>query len=789
VSLLEEMVLAEDVEIFPVADVPDATRATIPHAAGDFAISRPRARTVSRVIGKDARELLREFQQPTRIVDAILRYATARGIDPDATLDGAYPMLARLYGAQLLVSTAQRDADRASPRLAEGMEAFGVVLGRRVHAMDDTDVFCATDAAGLFVAVKVFRAGLDAAEREATAMRTAGPRAPEVRAVDAWQGSGIVVSEWVLGEDAGTAAAALRGQREIRSETALLELCCDVAGALAEVHDAGVVHGDVHPHNVLIEAGGRARLIDFGLARVAGAAEEIVGRGGVAFYFEPELASAIQKGESIPATAAGEQYALGALLYSMWTGAAYVDWSLERTTMLRQIQESLPVPFARRHVPEWPALEAIFHRALAKAPAARFASCAALASELRALLPLARVRDEAAVRIVKPSRDLVRALLERAGVGGPLFRDGPVSAPYASLNYGAAGITYALYKIAIARDDADLLATADVWARKTELLAREDGAFHAAAAEIDEESAAAPSLFHAPPGVHAVRALVALACGERSRAAPALADFLTASRVPCAKLDLTTGKASLLLGCAELLDAVDGCSAYDPADLVARGDALRDELAHIVTAASFATNEDVPFLGIAHGWAGLLFALLRWSQARACSGEPYRAKLDELAALREPHGAGIRWPIHNATGLHPAYMDGWCNGAAGHALLWALAHERLGVAEYAVHAERSATSAWSTTAKHGTICCGLAGIGYACAAAHRVTGDPAWLARARLAARRACEDRSEPRYVDSLYKGALGATLLQLELDAGCPATPFLERSSLALQSTNTLVV
>ena len=65
---------------------------------------------------------------------------------------------------------------------------------------------------------------------------------------------------------------------------------------------------------------------------------------------------------------------------------------------------------------------------------------------------------------------------------------------------------------------------------------------------------------------------------------------------------------------------------------------------------------------------------------------------------------------------------------------------------------------------------------YACSAAHRVTGDPVWLSRARLAARRACADRSEWFFRDSLYKGAVGAVLLNEELDAGRPATPFIER-------------
>jgi hypothetical protein len=93
-----------------------------------------------------------------------------------------------------------------------------------------------------------------------------------------------------------------------------------------------------------------------------------------------------------------------------------------------------------------------------------------------------------------------------------------------------------------------------------------------------------------------------------------------------------------------------------------------------------------------------------------------------------------------------------------------------------VYAERSAAAAWSSDTTLGTVCCGLAGIGYACAAAHRVTGDAAWLERAVFAARRACEDRSPWFYRDSLYKGAVGAVLLREELETSRAATPFVER-------------
>ena len=54
-------------------------------------------------------------------------------------------------------------------------------------------------------------------------------------------------------------------------------------------------------------------------------------------------------------------------------------------------------------------------------------------------------------------------MLERVGFDGPLVLGGLPQAPTSSLNYGAAGIAYALYRLASVRDDPVLLALADLW--------------------------------------------------------------------------------------------------------------------------------------------------------------------------------------------------------------------------------------------------------------------------------------------------------------------------------------
>ncbi|MCW2808585.1 MAG: pknA [Marmoricola sp.] len=152
-------------------------------------------------------------------------------------------------------------------------------------------------------------------------------------------------------------------------------LALQVAEALAAAHEAGVVHRDVKPANLLVTPDGRVKITDFGIARATGSVAftqtgQIV---GTPQYLSPEQA----RGES--ATEASDVYALGVVLFECLSGRRPFVGDTPIATALAQIHQ--PVPSLPDHVP--PALAEVVGHALAKDPAERYADGAAIAAALR----------------------------------------------------------------------------------------------------------------------------------------------------------------------------------------------------------------------------------------------------------------------------------------------------------------------------------------------------------------------------------------------------------------------
>jgi len=213
-------------------------------------------------------------------------------------------------------------------------------------------------------------------------------------------GRRFLTMEYVDGEDL---ASLLRRIGRLPADKAI-EIARQLCAGLAAAHERGVVHRDLKPANVMIDGDGNVRITDFGLAVAAGAAD--AERAGTPQYMAPEQLA------GKPATMQSDIYALGLILFEVFTGRRAFD-AKTIADLIRQ-HESGQVTTPSSVVRDLdPAVERIILRCLEKDPAKRPPSALAVAAALPGANPLA----DALAAGETPSPELLAAAGEREALG------------------------------------------------------------------------------------------------------------------------------------------------------------------------------------------------------------------------------------------------------------------------------------------------------------------------------------------------------------------------------------
>jgi len=258
--------------------------------------------------------------------------------------------------------------------MAENLIGGRYRLEQRLGHGGMSEVWAATDTElERRVAVKLLAPDADTArfEREARAVASLShPNITQLYDYGEDAGRPYIVLEYLSG---GTLAERLSDAKPLPDEQTW-QISAELAAGLAHAHDRGVVHRDLKPANVLFDQDGRAKLADFGIARVAAGDGTLTEAGtvlGTAAYISPEQAG----GE--PASPTSDVYSFGVMLYQMLTGRLPFESSdaMELVTLHRDA-EAPPVSALRADAPAL--LESTATAALAKSPLDRPADGAAL---------------------------------------------------------------------------------------------------------------------------------------------------------------------------------------------------------------------------------------------------------------------------------------------------------------------------------------------------------------------------------------------------------------------------
>jgi len=758
-------ILASDIEFIPVATINEKTRNGFEHDAGDIVITKANTRETSKVISQELASILEEFSQPKSMAEVIYSFSLSRKKDPQQLADEVFESLLDMQRWGFIVPYHQKK-DRSSSKSLQINERFkGYKVLDKYQQVKDTAVYRVAGEDGNFFALKLLKTDEDSnvgslLKNEVSILQlldnSVNPRFIEQGTEN---GDMFLITEWCDGISCAQEAARYRNSNYRNNLIQLLNLSVSILKAYDHLHKQNVLHGDINPDNILVSRSGTIKIIDYGYAQVIGEPAKVQ-RGGTGFHYEPEFAICALRNETDPpVTEKAEQYSIAVLLYWLITGHQYLNFSFEREKLFHQVADDEPLRFTNFDI-DFPAeLFNVLAKALSKDPSDRFDSLSAFAKAMLCVKNMVFENSRFYIFNQQDTDDqFLNFFIQKFGWESPLIEKGFQNPPTCSINYGSSGVAYVYHRIACVKQDATLSDLADVWANRALSFHRNyNDAFYSPAIGITEKIVGKTSLYHSPAGIYLMQAMISNSRNDLHTLRKAVGGFLLTTKSPCDNIDVTLGKAGLLIGCSILYRELMTIENDSISELMSSAEAIKDEIwGQLAQYPSMNEPNPVDYFGIAHGWAGLLYATLLWCDL---SSSTLPGKF--MRRLEELHGNSIeqenifRWPLRLGD---KNSWPGWCNGNAGYIFLWTLLYKHFKDEKYLQIAEKIAFRLTrGTKTDNSDLCCGMSGVVYAMINLYKTTNEKKYLEKAKEIKDTILKTWfSQPLRNNSLYKGEPG---------------------------------
>ena len=744
----------------------------------DYIISLKGSRIHSKRINKDSKTFLDQFKQPKLFINAIYKFANENKLNTEDLLNNTYPFVKSFVQSGFLEYHTEKEQqnDYKQKLFHEKEHEYQDEIITCIQFLEDTEAYKAKDAQGNLFLLKCIRTHnqslKDSLETELSILKKLNtqPNSYIPNYIESFEEEAytILVMEWIDGKSLGDTIADKNSNSIQRSNIAL-----EILEAYNYLQKHQVLHADIHPNNIKVTSTGEIKVFDFGSSiDAAKSVQETFFRAGILRYYEPELANALlEENKRVLATEASEQYQVAELIYLCIARNHYLDLPFETKAMLTHIATKPPRNFSDFNI-KAKSLERVLKKALKKNPKDRYVSWQSFYKAAKKALqePILEIEET-----VKPAYEgiefdfskYIDLFIEDYGYDSKKLNDFDISKPSCSFFHGATGIAYSFYRLSNLRKNPNLLSLADIWITLAERNMERENAFTNPEVGMPEEKAGRNSFFHRKTGLHAVKALVknSLSYSEKSKHSvekfiSEVYKYLNFSSDHYA-LDPSQGSASYLFG----INLLNGLNKFNKAlpqkELDELSKSILGTLIPLIKSSLKESKSEQQYLGFAHGYAGLLYAILQMNPEFLA---PYKKSLEEFLLFMKQQGTidskFAHWNV-NSDKDTSAVWSGWCHGTAGHILLWVKAYEVLKNEDYLTLAKKAGNYLWKTYGKsNDSICCGLAGQSLAFYKLGQLTNNPEWFQKGRKVAIEAIDTVRSYTLDDSLFQGKVGIYLL-----------------------------